>query len=179
MRAALLAGALVIVSGCAADSDTRIFRVPSSSMEPTLHCARPQPGCEGTSVDHVAVRPYGSHSPVRGDIVVFRTPPRAAEVCGAAGLFIKRVVGLPGEHWSERAGTVLIDGRPLVEPYIRRVRRDTSSFGGGRIPAGRYLLLGDNRAESCDSRVYGVVPRRNLVGRVVEIKRGSTRIHIR
>jgi signal peptidase I len=178
MRAALLAGALLL-TGCSSDRDVRVFRVPSSSMEPTLHCARPQPGCEGAGVDHVAVHPYGAAAPARGDIVVFRTPPAAARLCGASGLFIKRVVGLPGERWSESGGTIEIDGRPLVEPYLQRARRDAESFGGGTIPKGRYLLLGDNRGSSCDSRVWGLVPRKNLVGPVFEIKRGSKRIDIR
>jgi signal peptidase I len=148
-------------------------------MEPTLHCARPQPGCQGKSVDHVAVRPYGADHPARGDIVVFQTPRRAAEVCGSSGLFIKRVIGRPHERWSERAGTILIDGRPLREPYIPRAHRDSESYPGGRIPPGEYLLLGDNRSSSCDSRVWGLVPTKNLVGAVFEIKRGSKRIHIR
>jgi signal peptidase I len=53
------------------------------------------------------------------------------------------------------------------------------TIGGGAIPPRRYLLLGDNRTASCDSRVWGLVPRRNLIGAVFEIKRGSKRIHIR
>jgi signal peptidase I len=180
MRIPLLAGALMLLaSGCSADRDTRVFRVPSSSMEPTLHCARPQQGCEGAAIDRVAVHPYGSATPRRGDIVVFRTPARARAVCGAAGLFIKRVVALPHERWAERAGTILIDGRPLAEPYVSAGRRDSQSFRGGPIPNGRYLLLGDNRSASCDSRVWGLVPRENLVGAVFEVKRGSKLIHIR
>jgi type IV secretory pathway protease TraF len=55
----------------------------------------------------------------------------------------------------------------------------SETFAGGRIARGRFLLLGDNRAQSCDSRVYGLVPRRNLIGRVFEVERGSKRIDIR
>jgi signal peptidase I len=180
MRPAVsLAAIAVAVAGCTADQDTRRFRVPSSSMEPTLHCARPAFGCEGETMDLVAVHPYGSAQTRRGDIVVFRTPALARVKCGAGGVFIKRVVGLPGERWSERSGYVFIDGRRLDEPYVEPGRRDTQSLRGGRIPPNRFLLLGDNRASSCDSRVYGLVPRPSLIGRVFEIKRGSERIHIR
>jgi len=177
--AALVAAVGLCVACSGTDTDTRIFRVPSSSMEPTLHCARPAPGCEANSDDLVAVHPYGSRTPRRAQIVVFQTPPRARLMCGAGGIFIKRVVGLPGERWSERRGFIDIDGRRLVEPYIQASRRDTQTRAGRLIPADRYLLLGDNRASSCDSRVYGLVPRRNLIGWVFDIKRGSKEIHIR
>jgi signal peptidase I len=129
--------------------------------------------------DLVAVHAYGKRRPRRGDIVVFRTPSLARLKCGAGGIFIKRLVGLPGERWSERRGFVEIDGRKLVEPYIQASRRDSQTLEGGTIPPDRFLLLGDNRASSCDSRVYGLVPRRNLIGWVFDIKRGSQEIHIR
>jgi len=179
MRRAAVAAAVVVLAGCSGDRDTTIYRVPSSSMEPTLHCARPALGCLAAQVDQVAARPYGSDEPARGDIVVFRTPAAARLQCGAGGKFIKRVVGLPHERWSERNGDVYIDGRKLDEPYVGASRRDTKTFRGGPIPAGKYLLLGDNRASSCDSRYWGFVPRSSILGKVFEIKRGSKRIHIR
>ena len=148
-------------------------------MEPTLHCARPGVGCEANKMDFVAAHPYGSHKPTRGDLVVFRTPQLAKLKCGSGGTFIKRLIGLPGERWSERDGVIYIDRRKLDEPYIQPDRRDDQSFAGGRIPSDRYLLLGDNRASSCDSRFWGLVSRSNLIGWVFEIKRGSKRIHIR
>jgi signal peptidase I len=179
MRRLALAAAAVVLAGCSSDQDTTIYRVPSSSMEPTLHCARPALGCLGAQMDKVAARSYGGDRPARGDIVVFRTPAAARLRCGSGGTFIKRVVGLPGERWSERTGVVYIDGRKLDEPYIRPSRRDTESFRGGSIRSDRYLLLGDNRASSCDSRYWGLVPRGSILGKVFEIKRGSKRIHIR
>jgi signal peptidase I len=186
MRRAALAAAALAVAGCASDEDTKIYRVPSSSMEPTLHCARPGVGCESDTMDRVAARPYGTSDPERGDIVVFHTPPLARQQCGAGGTFIKRVIALPGERWEERDGYDYIDGRKLSEPYVRPERRDSETHtladippGYRRIPAAMYLLMGDNRSASCDSRRWGLVPRRSIVGRVFEIKRGSKRIHIR
>jgi signal peptidase I len=178
MRRLALVAAALAVAGCTSDQDTKIYRVPSSSMEPTLHCARPGVGCESDEMDRVAAHAYGSKAPARGDIVVFHTPPLARIQCGAGGTFIKRVIGLPGERWSERSGFVYIDGRKLDESYVRPTRRDSKSFRGRVIPADRYLLLGDNRASSCDSRYWGLVPLSSIVGRVFEIKRGSKRIHI-
>jgi signal peptidase I len=186
-RLALAAGALAL-GGCSSDQDTKVYRVPSSSMEPTLHCARPAPGCEAAEMDRVAAHAYGENHPTRGDIVVFRTPPLAVRECGAGGVYIKRVIGLPGEEWKERNGYIFVDGRKLTEPYIQRQRRDTETYtladipprGKYRtIPSGMYLLMGDNRSSSCDSRRWGLEPRRSIIGRVFEIKRGSKRIHIR
>jgi signal peptidase I len=188
MRLLALAAAALAVAGCASDQDTKIYRVPSSSMEPTLHCARPAAGCEAPQMDRVAAHPYGKGGPARGDIVVFHTPPLAKLQCGAGGTYIKRVIALPGEAWEERRGYVYIDGRKLDEPYIGAARRDSETLSLAdipprgrytRIPAGKYLLMGDNRALSCDSRRWGLAPRRSIVGRVFEIKRGSKRIHIR
>jgi len=130
-------------------------------------------------MDFVAAHPFGQHKPTRGDLVVFHTPALAVAKCGAGGTFIKRLIGLPGERWAERAGFIYIDGRKLDEPYVKADRRDDQTFAGGRIPADRFLLLGDNRASSCDSRIWGLVPRKDLIGWVFEIKRGSKRIHIR
>jgi signal peptidase I len=170
----------IVLAGCTAQGGVRTYRVPSSSMEPTLHCARPATGCEGRVMDRVAVVPYkGDRRPTRGDIVVFRTPPAAGPRCGASGTFIKRLIGLPGERWSERRGFIYVDGRRLVEPYVLPARRDFVTLPGGLIPPAKFLLLGDNRASSCDSRIWGLVPLPNIIGRVTEIKRGSERIHIR
>jgi len=179
LRGLALAAGLVVLAGCSKDQDTRTYRVPSSSMEPTLHCARPGIGCEAAQMDFVAAHPYESRQPMRGDLVVFHTPALARERCGSGGVFIKRLIGLPRERWAEKAGFVYIDGRKLAEPYVQPDRRDAQTLAGGTIPPDRFLLLGDNRASSCDSRIWGLVPRANLIGWVFEIKRGSKRIHIR
>ena len=144
-----------------------LYRVPSSSMEPTLHCARPDVGCEGAHSDRILVLKYVFASPARGDLVAFRTPPLAEVRCGAGGVFIKRVVGLPGERFEERGGEVYIDGKRLSEPYIQAERRDYRTIPPTTIGAGSYFVLGDNRESSCDSRSWGTVPKKNLIGKVV------------
>jgi signal peptidase I len=146
---------------------THLYRIPSSAMEPTLHCARPNPGCEASHKDRIFTVKYLFSSPGRGDIVVFHTPARAELVCGSGGVFVKRIVGLPGEKWQEQRGRIYIDGQLLKEPYIKPGHRDTFSQGPVRIPKGTYFVLGDNRGGSCDSRRWGPLPRGNIIGRVI------------
>ena len=102
------------------------YRIPSSSMEPTLHCARPGPGCEARFSDRVLANRfiYRFRDPKRGEIIVFKTPPLAKARCGAGGTFVKRLIGLPGEIWSEKNGIVYINGKKLNEPYVKPDRRD-------------------------------------------------------
>jgi signal peptidase I len=154
------------------------YRIPSSSMEPTLNCAKgpANPGCLGNSSDRVlACRiclDFGN--PSRGDIVVFNTPSRAATDCGEGGTFVKRVIGLPGDTVHEDDhGNIFIKspGSPafvkLKEPYISAQDRlaDRAHFGiTRRVPPGQYFMMGDNRSESCDSRTWGSVPRNKLIG---------------
>jgi signal peptidase I len=84
------------------------YRIPSASMEPTLHCARPAVGCTSRFSDRVIANRlvYRFHDPRRGDIIVFRAPARVEDVCGIGGTLIKRIVGLPGEKVSMRNGSV-------------------------------------------------------------------------
>ena len=143
-------------------------------MEPTLHCPRPTPGCEADTADRILVsRLVASWTPSRGDIVVFDTPPEAVRRCGAGGTFVKRIIGLPGEHVSMRlrrgAVFVFIDGERLDEPYIENSRRDTGPEEAFRVREGQYFVMGDNRNQSCDSRAFGSVPRDNLIGSVVAL----------
>ena len=111
----------------------------------------------------------------RGDIVVFEAPRRAVIRCAAGGTYIKRkrIVGLPGETVSERNGFVYVDGRKLRELYIRPARRDHLTRPPVAVPRNGYFVLGDNRGASCDSRVWGPLPRANLVGTVVRIERAG------
>jgi signal peptidase I len=140
----------------------KAYVIPSSAMEPTLRCAKPASGCTASRSDRVLVR--REHSPGRGDIVVFETPPEAFERCGAGGTFVKRVVGLPGETWEQRDGFVFINGEKLDEPYLETTRRDGQTHPSRQIPSGHYFMMGDNRSQSCDSRIWGPVERDNLIG---------------
>jgi signal peptidase I len=152
------------------------YRIPSPSMEPTLHCARPEPGCEAGRSDRVLANRFIYHfrDPHRGEIVVFHAP-KAASVACIGGIFVKRVIGLPGDVWSERDGYTYIDGKRLSEPYVQPDRRDTQTRTMRdipptatltRIPKDMYLMEGDNRSHSCDSRVWGLVPRSAIIGKV-------------
>jgi signal peptidase I len=152
------------------------YRIPSSSMEPALNCAKPAAGCLGDSSDRVlACRiclDFGP--PSRGDIVVFNTPSEAASKCGEGGTFVKRVIGLPGETlreddqgfiWVRRPGSIKFVR--LKEPYISAQDRlsDNAHFSETwKVPPGDYFMMGDNRSESCDSRTWGAVPRDKLIG---------------
>jgi signal peptidase I len=174
-----IAGAILIVLALK-EWVVNPYRIPSSSMEPTLNCAKGPafPGCLGDSSDRVlACRiclDFGP--PSRGDIVVFNTPTEAALKCGEGGTFVKRVIGLPGDTVREDDnGFIWIRGPgdktfvKLKEPYLTTERRlaDTAHFGQvWHVPAGQYFMMGDNRASSCDSRSWGSVPRDKLIGTV-------------
>jgi signal peptidase I len=148
------------------------YRIPSASMEPTLHCARPGPGCESRFSDRVLANRFIYHfrKPHRGEIVVFQTPPRAKQECGEGGTFVKRLIGLPGDVVHEDVkGFIWINRRKLHEPYIQPKRRalDTAERDSTwRVPQGQYFFMGDNRGNSCDSRRWGPVPRKDLIGPV-------------
>ncbi len=141
------------------------YRIPSSSMEPTLHCAQPGAWCEGRFSDRVIANrlAYRFSAPKRGQIVVFDAPVAAAAQCGEGGTFVKRLIGLPGDVVSEREDVVSVNGTRLREPYASGISDDKTT-GTWRVPSGGYFFLGDDRSHSCDSRMWGSVPRRSLIG---------------
>jgi signal peptidase I len=126
------------------------FRIPSGSMEPTL-----RPG-DQVLVDKLA---YRSDLPARGDLAAFQRP-------GSSDVFLKRVVGLPGDTVEMRDGYLYVDHRRLREPFVDHSRVDSVFFGPVRVPRGRVFLMGDNRGDSIDSRDFGAIPRDDLIGRV-------------
>jgi signal peptidase I len=147
---ALLALVLVLVL-LARDNVAEPFGIPSASMEPTL-----RPG------DHVLVEKLSVRfrSPRRGDLVVFHEP-------GDGSLAVKRVVGVAGDRVAIEDGLLALNGRLRHEPYVDQPSVDSLYFGPVVVPRDRVFVLGDNRADSRDSRAYGAVPRRSLVGRVL------------
>lgn len=147
------------------------YRIPSPSMEPTLHCARPADSCKGRFSDRVIANrlAYRFGDPKRGQIVVFNAP-EEADRCGlgdGGSPFVKRIIGLPGERVSERDGVIYINGDRLVEPYVDPTLRGHETDRWLRVASGHYFVLGDNRIGSCDSRTWGTVPRGNLIGPVM------------
>ncbi|MDX6631714.1 MAG: signal peptidase [Gaiellales bacterium] len=139
------------------------YRIPSGSMRPTVE--------EGDRVLAARFLTWFG-GPERGDVIVFHPPgvgdvPQRNAPTQASVTFIKRVVGLPGETVQAVAGRVLICRAPgrscraLSEPYARSF---TDDFGPVTVPGNAYFVLGDNRVSSEDSRVWGTLPKRNVIG---------------
>lgn len=167
---------IAVAVGCVLAFEAEVakpFRVPSSSMEPTLHCARPALGCEGRFSDRVIACEicYRFSTPERGQIVVFHAPATARACDGTTpGTFVKRLIGLPGDTVHEDAAArIWIDGHQLSEPYVTPGSRTADKYRGQtwHVSANSYFMLGDNRGGSCDSRLWGGVPRASLIGPVV------------
>ncbi|NMG08398.1 signal peptidase I [Brasilonema sp. UFV-L1] len=150
--------------------------IPSGSMEPTLHGDPNQLEADKIIVDKLS---YRFSEPKRGDIVVF-SPTKELQKEQFQDAFIKRVIGLPGEKVELKNGQVYINNQPLPESkYLAQKQRtavmDVCISGQQpsflaqpvTIPADSYLVLGDNRKSSYDSRCWGVVPRENIIGRAI------------
>jgi signal peptidase I len=160
------------------------YRIPSSSMEPTLHCAAPAPGCVARFSDRVLANRfiYRFRDPERGEIVVFKTPPAAAsclEGGGAGQTFVKRLIGLPGDRLVYRNGVLRVNGERVEEPYVQPARQGGKEITGTQVPPDHYFMMGDNRTQSCDSREWGPVPRENLIGPVFAVYWPPQRIGFR
>lgn len=97
----------------------------------------------------------------RGDVVVFRYPndPRKS--------YIKRVIGLAGDHIRIDAGRVYLNGEPLSEPYVSRYFHDDRSYPDTVVPPDSYFVLGDHRNLSSDSRDFGPIPQDSIFGKAV------------
>lgn len=110
--------------------------------------------------DVVLVHKFLRFSPAlhHGDLVVFRDDDDV--------LSLKRVIGLPGEEVAIRDAMLLVDGEPRRESFVDYPTIDGLYFGPVTVPAGRVLVMGDNRARSIDSRNYGAVPIDQLMGSV-------------
>ena len=164
------------------------FVVPTESMDDTLKIG------DHLLVDKLAYAPGGTESALlpyaqvkRGDVIVFRYPVDLKET------YVKRVIGVPGDHVRLENKQVFVNGRRLKEPYVRHIDPGTDAYRdsfppppgttlfpnarvyemirghsrGGEIvvPPGQYFALGDNRDNSSDSRYWGFVPRENIIGK--------------
>ena len=135
------------------------FFVPSGSMLPTLQIG-----------DRIIVVKIG-YTIHRGDIIVFRRPP--ADTTTTDKDLVKRVVGLPGETISSKGATVLINGKPLAEPWLPALTglcaEAAENITTTRIPPHHYFVMGDCRGNSADSRSWGTLASSYVVGKVVVI----------
>jgi signal peptidase I len=107
-------------------------------------------------------------------VVVFHRP---VEAPTPEADLIKRVIGLPGETLSAHGGRVYVGERPLIEPYVNAACHGTADFSAVVVPAGEVFVMGDNRCNSTDSRVFGPIKRSSIVGRAVIIVWPLSRIH--
>ena len=149
------------------------FRIPSASMVPTLEVGDfilVNKYAYGLRLPVVDRKVIALGAPQRGDVVVFRYPPDPSQD------FIKRVVGLPGDEVEYRERAIFIngervpqqDGRERLGAHVHRLKLQLwvpDQPGRWVVPAGHFFVMGDNRDNSRDSRVWGFVPEANLVGR--------------
>ena len=127
-------------------------RVEGGSMEP---------GLEDQERIFINKLVYRLESIERGDIIVFRYPRDTHKS------FIKRVIGLPGDHIYIASGHVFVNGNQLLEPYVPSDYQDARSFAEIVVPNSAYFVLGDHRSMSNDSREFGPVMRGYIYGKAV------------
>ncbi|MGA3351950.1 MAG: signal peptidase I [Acidimicrobiales bacterium] len=153
----------VLVAGGLRTFVVQAFFVPSGSMLPTLQIG-----------DRILVVKAG-YTIHRGDIVVFRRTPADTSTTDAD--LVKRVIGLPGETISSHGDTVLIDGKPIAEPWLpplgmqdgTNCAESAFDIPTTKIPPNHYFMMGDCRGNSVDSRSWGTVPSSYIVGKVFVI----------
>jgi signal peptidase I len=145
----ILLVAFALVFGVVRPFILEAFYIPSESMNPTLEVG-----------DRVFVNKfvYRFSEPERDDIIVFRS----AE--GGNEDLIKRVVGLPGDNIEVRDGVLFVNGEHREEPYLNKRFPDSESYGPTTVPPNHLFMMGDNRANSRDSRFFGPIPYENIEG---------------
>jgi len=154
----------VLLAGLVRTLAFQTFWIPSSSMVPTLGV-----------YDRVLVqKAFFTWRDVReGDIVVFGHPPLDHCPGPQEGDLVKRVIALPGQTIYSSGNSIYVNGRLLAEPYLPHYDPLGPPIPGAsrqhpyRVPAGEFYLLGDNRADSCDSRYWGPIEGSSIVGKVV------------
>jgi signal peptidase I len=140
----------------------QVFWIPSASMAPTLGV-----------YDRILVQKafFSWHDVHEGDIVVFSHPPLDQCPGPQAGDLVKRVIALPGQTIYSAGNSIYINGRLLAEPYLPPNDPLGPSIASRqhpyRVPPGEFYLLGDNRADSCDSRYWGPIQGSGIIGKVI------------
>lgn len=155
-------------------SSFMLYRVTSSSMEPTLHCSA-APGCRSLQSDIVLAfhLPWIAQRPTDGQIVLAKQS-RFRRHCGDATTLVKRVVGEPGDRLIVKGAHEWLNGR-LVHPQPASAA--ATPFQSRVVPPDHVFLVGDNLADSCDSRTFGAVPDGSIKGRVVAVVWPLRRFH--
>lgn len=130
-------------------------KIKGASMEPNF------PNGEYLLTDKVT---YRFREPQRGDVIVFAAPPNESEE------FIKRIIATPGEKISVVDGKIFINSKLLIEPYLASgIRTESGAFfsdkGEVEVPQDRYVVFGDNRPFSSDSRSWGFITKKEITGR--------------
>jgi signal peptidase I len=139
------------------------YEVPSASMDPTLRVG------DTLLVD---TRYYRTHPPARGEVAAYINPRQPGVT------FIKRIVALGGDKIAVSGGHVVIEGKPVAEPYVDvgDAASSQNNMPETAVPAGFVFVLGDNRENSADSRqadTHGPVPVGSLIGRATELVSSS------
>ena len=153
--------AAVLLAGLMRAFAFQTFWIPSASMVPTL----------GVYDRIVAQKAFFTWRDIReGDIVVFSHPP--LDHCpGPDGDLVKRVIALPGQTIYSSGNSIYVNGRLLAEPYLPHDDPLGPSIASSRhpfrVPPGEFYMLGDNRADSCDSRYWGAITGSSIIGKVV------------
>src|SRR5712675_1160999 len=152
----------VLLAGLVRTFAFQTFFIPSSSMVPTLGV-----------YDRILVQKafFTSHDVRQGDIVVFSHPP--LDHCGGPQKddLVKRVIALPGQTIYSSGNSIYVNGRLLAEPYLPHYDPLGPPIASRqhpyRVPSGEFYLLGDNRADSCDSRYWGPIKGSSIAGKAV------------
>ncbi|MDP4125964.1 MAG: signal peptidase I [Bacillota bacterium] len=128
-------------------------KIPTGSMLPTIQLE------DRVIVDKIFFKYFDHISP--GDIIVFHPPPSAH----ATDDFIKRVVGVAGDKVEIRNHTTYVNDQPVYEPYV--TDKSKNDFGPIVVPKDSVFVMGDNRNNSDDSRIWGFLPTQNITGRTL------------
>jgi len=155
LREVIETALIVAIVFVLAQITVRPYLIDGPSMQPGLHTG------ELVLVNELAYR-FGS--PKRGDVVVLQPPGDLS-----SQPYIKRIIALPGDVVTVTTTSIIVDGVTLHEPYIYPIGpgeiQNTSVLDHQKIGPNEYFVLGDHRTDSTDSRVFGGVPRQNIIGK--------------